>query len=364
MKVIAFYLPQFHEIEENNNWWGKGFTEWTNVKNAKPLFNSHNQPRIPANNNYYDLSDIRTLKWQQKLASEYNIEGFCFYHYWFKDGKKLLEKPAELLLENTDIDLKFCFSWANEPWTRSWDGKYGEIIMPQDYGNKKEWVEHFNYLLPFFKDKRYITIDGKPVFVIYKSSSIPDMDEMMELWNKLAIESGIPEIYFINTLRSRETTNVSDGFSACVEFEPAYTSSNLSNLELNKRRIHRLAKISLNKIFKMSKTINLPISYDTITKLSVQKKPLKYIKTIPGAFVEWDNTPRKGINGSFYKGFSSEKFKNYFNKKVIKGIEEYKSDFIFINAWNEWAEGTYLEPDEKKGFSILEAVREVILQNK
>ena len=155
MKIFAFYLPQYHTIPENNTWWGEGFTEWTNVKKAKPLYYQHNQPRIPLNNNYYDLSNDNTLIWQSKLLKEYKIDGLCFYHYWFKN-KKLLEKPAEKLLHNKKIDIPFFFSWANEPWTRSWDGLNKNILIDQDYGDRQDWINHFNYLKPFFKDLMWI----------------------------------------------------------------------------------------------------------------------------------------------------------------------------------------------------------------
>jgi hypothetical protein len=363
LKVIAYYLPQFHEIEENNQWWGKGFTEWTNIKKAKPLFNNHNQPRVPLNNNYYDLNNDSVRLWQEELAEKYGIYGFCYYHYWFKGGKKLLEKPMEMLLENKAIRLPFCMSWANEPWTRSWDGKYGEVLMEQEYGSREEWIEHYEYLYKFFKDDRYIKIDGKPLFVIYKSSSINQCKEMMELWNSMAIENGLNGIYFVNTLRSKTIDGRNLPFSAHVEFEPAYTTSNLPLRELNKRRIYRYSKRLLSVINKKESYCNLAMDYDKMTKLSLQKQPLSGLPTIPGAFVEWDNTPRKGIMGTYYKNFTVSKFEEYLTEKITKGINEYKSEFIFINAWNEWCEGAYLEPDEKNGYGCLESVRNALLKN-
>ena len=162
--IIAFYLPQFHTIPENDEWWGKDFTEWTNVKKTKPLFLSHNQPRVPLDKNYYDLMNPATFLWQTELAKKYNVDGFCFYHYWF-DGKLLLEKPLEMWLKHPEFDRAFCFSWANEPWTRSWDGLNKNILMPQNYNGEKDIIAHFNYMLPFFNDSRYIKIDNKPVFV-------------------------------------------------------------------------------------------------------------------------------------------------------------------------------------------------------
>ena len=195
MKTIAIYLPQFHEVEENNQWWGKGFTDWITVKNAQPLCAGHRQPRVPLGQNYYDLSNHDVMQWQAKLAKRYHISGFCFYHYWFKDGRKILEKPAENLLEWMDIDMPFCFSWANQTWARTWtniqnsnawtgsdyeksDEEEG-ILLRQSYGGKKEWKEHFEYLLPFFKDDRYIQYDKKPIFLIYKPEYMYCLDNMM-----------------------------------------------------------------------------------------------------------------------------------------------------------------------------------------
>ncbi|QNU17254.1 glycoside hydrolase family 99-like domain-containing protein [Geobacillus zalihae] len=363
MKIIAFYLPQFHEIEENNRWWGKGFTEWTNLKKAKPLAKNHYQPRIPLNENYYDLTDDNVRIWQEKLAREYGIYGFCYYHYWFRNGKKLLEKPMEMMLENKNIKLPFCISWANEPWTRSWDGKYGEVLMEQEYGDEPEWIEHFDYLYKFFRDDRYIKVDGKPLFIIYKSSSIKKCQEMMELWNRMAIDRGLNGIYFVNTLRSRKIDKRDLPFSACVEFEPAYSTSNLPWYELNIRRVYRYSKKLFCRITGRETICNLPMDYDRMTELSLQKRPLKDLKTIPGAFVNWDNTPRKGIMGTYYKNFSVKKFEDYLTKKIEKGIKEYKSEFLFINAWNEWCEGAYLEPDGKNGYGYLEAVRNALINN-
>ena len=188
MKIITFYLPQFHEIPENNEWWGKGFTEWVNVKKAQPLYEGHEQPRVPLNENYYNLLDPNVQVWQAKIAKEYGVYGFCYYHYWF-NGKLLLEKPMENMLKNRDIDIPFCVCWANEPWTRAWVGET-KVLIPQLYGEKREWKEHFDYLLPFFKDSRYICDDGKPLVVIYRPEVIECLNEMLDYWNELAIQEG------------------------------------------------------------------------------------------------------------------------------------------------------------------------------
>lgn len=193
MKILALYLPQYHRIPENDNWWGEGFTEWINVKKGTPLFKGHYQPKIPLNNNYYDLSDGNgeVWRWQAELAREYGIYGFCIYHYWF-EGKMLLEKPMEILLRRKDIDVNYCICWANETWRRTWYGLRNEVLIEQTYGTEDDWKNHFKYLLPFFKDSRYIKIKNRPVIHIYRSSEIENLSLMRTLWDSMAIENFRP----------------------------------------------------------------------------------------------------------------------------------------------------------------------------
>jgi len=190
MKIIAFYLPQFHNIPENDEWWGDGFTEWTNVKGAKPIYRGQQQPKVPLNKNYYNLLDDNVKIWQARLAKKYGIYGFCYYHYWF-NGKMLLQKPMEQMLKNSCVDIPFCICWANEPWTKAWVAEDRKVLIPQKYGERKEWKEHFEYLVPFFKDQRYIRIDDKPVIIIYRPKVISCVREMMQYWKELAVESGL-----------------------------------------------------------------------------------------------------------------------------------------------------------------------------
>lgn len=387
MKIIALYLPQFHEIPENNEWWGEGFTEWTNVKKSKPLFSKHNQPRIPLNNNYYNLLDNDVKQWQIKIAKEYGVYGFCFYHYWFKDGKKLLEKPVEQFLENKELDFPFCLSWANEPWSRRWDGSEHKIIMPQEYGDKKEWKEHFDYLLPFWKDERYIKNNGKPLFVIYRPEIIPQLNEMIDYWQELAVENGLdgisfvyqfPEFYF--------TENKNDSrFDYGIEFEPLFsrmmkTKSESTIIKIKKEldpknknirwytnKLKSVVNGQLDKYAKKDfefrfKAINLN-NYDEIVEVSTNHNPISN-KSIPGVFTDWDNSPRRGENNAtLFQGSTPEKFKEYLSKQIKRAENLYEKEMIFINAWNEWAEGAYLEPDEKHGFAYLEAVRDALIEN-
>lgn len=348
MKILAFYLPQFHEIPENNKWWGKGFTDWTNVKKAKPLVDGQYQPREPLNDNYYDLSDIEVMKWQSKIAQDHGIHGFCYYHYWF-NGKKLLEKPLENMLKDKEVAIPFCFSWANEPWARTWDGRDTDVLMPQEYGNEKEWKEHFNYLLQFFNDERYIKEDNKPMMVIYKTMHIPRVEEMCEYWNKLAKENGFDGIYFVETLggvQDKPCLNIS---KAAIEFEPNLTMAN-HDWSFFKKVFNKLRRIFNNglSIF----------NYDSIWNEVFKRDVNRFDKELfLGGFIDWDNTPRKRFNGVVFKGSTPDKFENYISNQIIRSNI---NGYIFINAWNEWAEGTYLEPDKKIGFKYLEAIKKAL----
>ncbi|WBW98663.1 glycosyltransferase WbsX family protein [Oceanirhabdus sp. W0125-5] len=345
-KVIAFYLPQFHEIPENNEWWGTGFTEWTNVRKAKPLFEKHYQPRIPLNRNYYNLLDEKTQEWQAELAKKYGIHGFCYYHYWF-NGKMLLEKPMENMLNNKNVDIPFCISWANEPWARTWDGKDKEVLMPQVYGDKNDWKNHFEYLLQFFKDERYIKVNNKPVMLIYRTNNIEKCSEMVQTWNDMAKENGFEGVYIVETLNSFQNKPAIDNSEAVVEFEPMLTI----------RHYLPIYKQCYRYLKKKLKILDV-LEYDDIWERIVERDIDYGKKKYSGAFVSWDNTARKGKKGLVTRNSTPDKFKCYLKKQLDKA-ESQNSEFVFINAWNEWAEGTYLEPDEKCSFDYLEKIKEL-----
>ncbi len=346
LKFIAFYLPQFHQIEENDEWWGEGFTEWTNTKKTLPLYSNHRQPRIPLDDYYYDLTNPCAHQWQSCLLKEYNVYGLCFYHYWFC-GKMLLQKPAELLLGHKEITTKFCFSWANEPWTRNWDGWQHSVLMPQSYGNEDDWREHFDYLLPFFRDERYIKIDGKPLFMLYVSSQIDRCREMIAFWRRLAAENAMPGLYIVETMNSKRNQNIPhlEDSDACTEFEPTLTLFG----GYTPRQTHKYILDTLH-IF----------SYDTVWNNILERKT-SYggREKFCGAFVDWDNSPRVGAKASICIGANPNKFKKYLGMLVQKCLDEENDRFTFINAWNEWAEGAYLEPDKDNGFGYLQAVKDV-----
>lgn len=343
-RLIAFYLPQYHPIPENDEWWGKGFTEWTNVKKAKPLFHGHNQPRIPLNKNYYDLMKPETFQWQTDLAKKYNIDGFCFYHYWF-DGKLLLEKPLELWLNHPEFDREYCFSWANEPWTRSWDGLNKSILMPQNYNGEKDIVAHFNYMLPFFKDSRYIKINNKPVFVLYRANSITYLEGMIKSWNELAVKSGFDGVFFVETLSHFQREKISEQSGATVFFEPMYSATFKSIVAKCKDYLLNIAHSK--KYFSAS--------YEAMWKLILKNEKISR-NAWAGAFVDWDNSPRKSKGASLFGGQTSLSFNKFF-KLAYGRAKTADCLYIFINAWNEWAEGTYLEPDEKNQYSYLNSIK-------
>lgn len=367
MKVIAFYLPQFHEIPENNEWWGEGFTEWVNVKKAQPLYEGQNQPRVPLKENYYNLLDDSVKKWQVELAKKYGIYGFCMYHYWF-NGHLLLEKPVEQYLANKDLDLPFCLCWANENWTNAWAAGGNKILIAQTYGDKKEWKEHFDYFLPFFKDERYIKENNCPLLVVYRPDIMDHMNEIFDYWNELAIQNGFDGIAIANQYSSLEDLNGDDSrIKYHIEYQPNYASRWVKGRLYNKmRNIKRKITGITEKIFKtsyftthaMEKHLEMR-DYDKYWKCILEHKP-ESPKAIPGAFVDWDNTPRKGERGSVFYNSSPEKFGHYFRNLVKKARTEYCTDYIFMFAWNEWAEGGYLEPDEKNGYGYLRAIQDAL----
>lgn len=361
MKIISFYLPQFHRFPENDRWWGEGFTEWVNVKNAKPLFKGHNQPKEPLNDNYYNLLDTDTLKWQSKLAKEYGIYGFCYYHYWF-DGKMLMEKPMELMLRNTDIDLPFCICWANENWTKAWTKKSREILIGQSYGDQRDWEKHFEYLYNFFSDKRYITIDDKPVIIIYRPEIVPTLTEMIDVWQKRAKEKGLKGLCVMYQQVFYDHTKEKTGelFDYGIEYEPGYVVHQMQrkNLTVIRSKIFHEIVHKLHLPQTLASTIHY--NYDDVWKNILNIVP-RDEKMIPGAYVNWDNTPRYKSGASVHVGFSLEKFEKYLTKQIIHTREVYHKDMIFMFAWNEWGEGGYLEPDKANGYGMLKAIKNALL---
>ena len=352
-KVLAMYLPQYHVIPENNEWWGEGFTEWVNVKSAAPLFEGHYQPRVPADGNYYDLSDPEIMAKQMLFAKHYGIDGFCIYHYWF-NGKQLLEKPANVLLERENIELPFCFCWANEPWTRNWDGIEGSkvTLIGQNYGDIEDWQKHYRYLSAFFKRKEYLKVGEKPVLVLYKQEIIEERKDMLTLWNAMAIEDGFPGIFIINTRRRNVLDSELYG-DAFFDFEPFATINSVSLSEL---------KMATN-FYRGNRDDNADMvyrvyDYERICQYMARRNVIND-KHYLGMFIGWDNTARCGLNPrGVYENNAPDVFKKYFKVQYHRALRA-NHEFMFINAWNEWGEGTYLEPDERYALGYLEAIKTV-----
>jgi lipopolysaccharide biosynthesis protein len=348
MRLISFYLPQFHEIPENNAAWGSGFTEWVNVKKSKPRFIGHSQPRIPLHNNYYNLLDKRVMYWQAKLANKAGIYGFCFYHYWFH-GKMVLQKPVENLFNDKKIKLRYCFAWANEPWTRTWHGAGGnkEILIAQTYGKEEEWSRHYEYFRSFFMDERYIKEENKPILLIYRLRNIPHFNEMLRYWNKRAKQDGFSGIFFVSMNVCREHVEKSCWVDASVDFEPNRTKSE---------------KLQTAPILKPREKGGRIWNYFAIKRLSYDKLNRAMQKKTHGknqfrtVFVDYDDSPRRGALGVVIRGASPSKFGRYL-KKTIKKSREEGNRYVFLNAWNEWGEGNYLEPDTRYGYEYLKQIK-------
>ena len=376
VKIIPFYLPQFHAIPENDEWWGKGFTEWVNVKRAKSLFDGHKQPVAPLNNNYYNLLDHNTIRWQIDLAKKYGVYGFCFYHYWF-DGHMLLEKPMEIMKNDPDLNIPYCISWANENWTNAWkaDGNVKTLIQ-QTYGKRDEWERHFMYLLQFFKDPNYILEDNKPFFIIYRPEIIPCLNEMLDCWDELAKKNGFDGMVFAYQQVSYHLIEGRDEsrFKYNIEYQPSYARYDmLANQGSSSGRILfkikswiRLFVLNIDKTLgtnfssKLSRGRLQTEEYDALCDQIVKRRPDSE-KAIPGMFVGWDNTPRRGEKGRVCIGSTPEKFEHYMKLQIENTVNNYKKDKIFVFAWNEWAEGGYLEPDNENKYAYLQAIKNALL---
>ena len=363
IKFLSYYLPQYHPIPENDEWWGKGFTEWTNVTKAAPLFKWHKQPILPGELGFYDLRVPKVQEQQAKLALDYGIDGFIYYQYWFGEGKMLLEKPAEAMLKNKNIKLPFCFCWANETWKGVWHGLHNpKVLIEQKYGGEEDYTAYFNYLLPFFKDDRYIKIDNKPMFRLYKTQEIPDVEVFIEVFIKNAKAHGFSGIHFIatgyaNSKQVLENENIK-GVVAVENFH-----------KLKFIDYYKYSRFTLIKKIE-TKALQLLGFYD---KVGYRKKPLvidykkglKRLKVvipnkkyIPCVVPNWDNSARSGMQSMIFKNTSPKLF--YQNLKIhVKEFKKHKENppFVVIKAWNEWAEGNYLEPDRKYGRKWLEAIK-------
>jgi lipopolysaccharide biosynthesis protein len=347
--MIALYLPQFHPIAENDEWWGKGFTEWTNTAKAKPLFPGHYQPHIPADLGFYDLRVSETRILQAEMAKEYGIEGFCYYHYWFA-GKRLLERPFNEVLNSGKPNFPFCLCWANETWTGRWHGCGDKILIKQTYPGRDDYQKHFNEVVKAFKDKRYITIEGKPIFIIYNPQELPNAIEFTSYWRHLADQVGLRGIYFIGMLELPWDPKA-HGFDGAIPKIPFHAKA------LGEMRGTRKIKRIFRRLLGFPKEMH---SYRKIFKnLSVKGGELNNI--FPCVIPNWDNSPRSGKRGVIFHNADPKYFALHL-KEAISQVKNkpYENRLVFIKSWNEWAEGNHLEPDLKYGKRYLEVIREAI----
>ena len=378
IRVIAFYLPQFHPVPENDKWWGKGFTEWTNVGKAKALFKGHYQPRVPADLGYYDLRVPETREAQAKMARDYGIEGFCYWHYWFGNGKKLLERPFQEVLLSGKPDFPFCLGWANHSWTnKSWEvgtKKVKEATLMEMIYNKEEYIKHFYEVLPAFRDKRYIQVDGKPLFLVFRPLEIPNPREFIELWQAMAQENGLKGIYFVGiaynmlpqdwTLKNIILKNIAD--KSALYYKAVL---NAGYDAVNSRGYHRADYYcrSLTEVLWRSICMRL-LKYTPVSRCE-QKSINKYLyvkedrweNVFPTLLPNWDRTARSGARARVYTGSTPEVFCEQL-KSVVDLLSDKKDEhkIAFLMSWNEWAEGNYVEPDLKYGHGFLDVLKKML----
>ena len=368
VKLVALYFPQLHSIPENDAWWGTGFTDWVNVRKAKPQFRGHYQPRVPRGERYYDQSEMETLRWQIDLAKQYGVHGFCHYHYWF-DGKQLLETPTNMMLSAKELDFPFCLAWANETWSRRWDGRDHHILQEQTHRPEKSlWERHFNYLFRAWSDERAIKIDGRPVFLIYRPHRIEKIDEMFNFWRELAYQRGLPGLFLV-AMKQYEypMPGILKHFDASMHFQPfeALYSPDYPAPSIESSRWVRPLRMLPDRVQDMLRAFIYKFmpaltfyDYDLVWQHMLKIERDGDLPTFPGAFVDWDNTARYAKRARIFKGASPERFAYWFKQLVdVTATRPAAEQFIFLNAWNEWAEGTYLEPDTRFGYQYLEAVR-------
>jgi lipopolysaccharide biosynthesis protein len=344
-RLIAFYLPQFHPIPENDLWWGKGFTEWYNVVRARPRFPGHHQPRLPKDLGFYDLRLPQARQGQAELAAEYGLNGFCYYHYWFK-GRRILNTPFDEVLESGKPNFPFCLCWANESWRRNWDGRTGEILIEQEYSAEDD-IEHIRWLSRAFQDKRYIRVNGKPLFLVYNAGNLPDPLATTTRWREEAVRLGIGELYLGMVASFANTADPAlYGFDASIEFPP-------HNFILSPEQP------AVETAFD-----DLVIEYQDLVEAAIARN-ISTFKLFPGVTPSWDNSARRMlIQSHIYKDSTPHLYTKWLQSAITRSEQfEPEEQLVFINAWNEWGEAAYLEPDLKNGLEYLRATKYALTGN-
>jgi len=345
-RLIALYLPQFHPIPENDAWWGKGFTEWTNTAKARPLFPGHYQPHVPADLGFYDLRVPETRAAQADLAREYGIEAFCYYHYWFA-GRRIIERPFNEVLVSGQPDFPFCLCWANQTWTGIWHGAADRILIEQTYPGVDDHRAHFETLLPAFRDRRHVTVEGKPLFVIYRPLEIPEIAKVARLWREMAVAAGLPGLYLVGAQQLADPAEL--GLDAS-------TTGHLPDRRpwVSKRRPIQW----LRSKYREARGRPTVYRYEDVID-QIWPEVVSGVVDFPCLIPNWDNTPRSGKNGLVLQHSTPDLFRRH-ARQVIERIRDRprESNLVFIKSWNEWAEGNHLEPDLKFGRRYLEVLRD------
>lgn len=348
-RLIAFHLPQFHPTPENDAWWGKGFTEWTNVAKAKPLFPGHYQPHVPADLGFYDLRLAETRHAQAELAKEYGVGGFCYYHYWFGDGRRILERPVNEILDSGEPDFPFCLCWANHSWNSVWQGT-NDTLIEQRYPGWDDHAAHFNWLLRAFTDPRYLTVEGKPIFLIYRPDDIPDVLKVTDYWRERALKAGLPGLYLIGVSHYEQ------------HWDPRQRGLDASTMQAlpdrNGRIPWRLLATKLRLALQGNKHKLTVWDYREVLPMLLRTHQVDW-SDYPLVLPNWDNTPRSGMNGLVLENATPELFRGLLHEAVARVSDRPPEErIVFLKAWNEWAEGNYVEPDQKWGRAYLEAIRQ------
>jgi lipopolysaccharide biosynthesis protein len=377
VRLIAFNLPQYHPIPENDLWWGRGFTEWTNVAKATPRFPGHYQPHLPADLGFYDLRLPEARQAQADLAREYGVFGFCYYHYWF-NGKRLLERPFDDILASGQPDFPFCLCWANETWSRRWTAEEKEILQPQEYGGEDDDRAHFKYLLKALCDPRAITVDGKPVFLVYRAWKLPEPIRTTDIWREEALKAGLPGLYLVSVGGHINVQPLKLGFDAVVDFQPDWGAlysidNSLNKIKYGPNRLRRIIHPQWALDYISRQYESLRRSHNT-QQLYSQLQVVEYCRAVdvlsgllgksfdhtvfPCVCPRWDNTPRRGDKGLVLVDDDPELFRLWLQRSIeYVSQSPVETRIVFINAWNEWGEGNHLEPDLRYGTAYLEAVR-------
>lgn len=355
VRLVALYLPQYHPIPENDEWWGPGFTEWTNSSKARPFFRDHYQPHVPGDLGYYDLRLPETRADQAKMAREYGVEAFSYYHYWFA-GHRLLERPFNEVLASGEPDFPFCLYWANQTWTGIWHGSPKRILIEQTYPGTEDHRRHFETLLPAFTDRRYMKVDGRPLFLVNCPMDILDSARVMDFWRDLAVKAGLPGLFLVGEHWLGNWDPKPHGYDAAI-------TNSLWPYRYRRASWSRPARKIMDKIDKWRGKPRIYRYGDIIDSLVYDRVP--GIESFPCVIPNWDNTPRSGSNGLVLHGSTPELFRRHLRKAfdvVRDSPREHR--IVFVKSWNEWAEGNHLEPDRLYGRRYLEVLREELDRRK